>query len=78
MASFRKRGTKWQVRFGVKGIPISRTFTKKADAEAWAHQIEAGIERAGLPIDTAALRTTTLAALLRARIDVSEGRSTSP
>ncbi|WP_188262862.1 integrase [Azospirillum tabaci] len=65
MASFRKRGTKWQVQVRREGHPpISRTFIKKADAEAWARQIEAGIERSDLPIDTTMLRTTTLADLL--------------
>lgn len=65
MASFRKRGTKWQVQVRREGHPpISRTFTKKADAEVWARQIEAGIERADLPVDMAVLRNTTLADLL--------------
>jgi len=46
MATFRKRGSRWQAqirRLGQK--PLSKTFTNKRDAEAWARQTEAALER---------------------------------
>lgn len=50
MASFRKRGSKWQAqvrRLGRK--PVTRTFSSKRDAEAWARQTEAALERGNIP-----------------------------
>src|SRR3954454_4498529 len=44
MATFRKRGDKWQVQVRLKdGPPISRSFRLKADGETWALQTEAAL-----------------------------------
>jgi len=46
MASFRKRGGKWHTQVRKKNAPtITKTFTKKTDAEAWARQIEVDLEK---------------------------------
>ena len=50
MATFRRRGTKWQAQVRLRGHPaMSRTFTLKNDAEVWARRIEASIERSDFP-----------------------------
>lgn len=65
MATFRKRGTKWQAQIRFKGYtPTSRSFTFKSDAEAWARQIEAALERSGLPAARPSLERVTLRLLL--------------
>ena len=65
MASFRKRGSSWQVQIRRSGQPpVTRTFKSKSNADAWSRQVEAEIERSGLPIDRRVLRRTTLADLL--------------
>lgn len=47
MASIRAHGTGYQVQIRKKGFPPqTRTFDKKADAEAWARQTEADMEAA--------------------------------
>jgi integrase len=43
---------------------LSRTFRLKGDAEQWARQTEAEIDRGELPMDTRVLRSHTLAQLL--------------
>ena len=46
MASIRKRGNKWQAQVRRGGArPVSRSFHQRADAERWARQVEAAIER---------------------------------
>jgi integrase len=46
MATFRNRHGKWQARVARKGIkPISKSFQNKQDAERWARQIEADIDK---------------------------------
>jgi hypothetical protein len=46
VATFRKRGSRWQVQIRLQGhAPITKTFTQRADAEAWARQREVAIER---------------------------------
>ncbi len=65
MATVRKRGGKWQVQVRKAGRPpVSRSFNHKADAEAWARQVENEIDRAPLGFDRAKLRTLTLSDLL--------------
>jgi integrase len=65
MATFRRRGTKWQAQIRLHGhAALSRTFTTKRDAEVWARQIEASIERGDLPGSLAALKTVTLVQML--------------
>jgi integrase len=49
VATIRRRGKKWQVQIRLRGQKQpSRTFTFKADAENWARQLEASIERGDL------------------------------
>jgi hypothetical protein len=46
MATFRNRHGKWQARVARKGIkPISKSFQSKQDAERWARQVEADIDK---------------------------------
>src|SRR5262245_29450348 len=65
MATVRRRGATWQVQVRRQGhATLSRTFRLKADAEQWARQKEAEIDRGELPADTRVLRSHTLAHLL--------------
>lgn len=65
MATFRKRGAKWQVQIRRDGHPpLSRTFTLKCDAEAWARQTEAALERGELSVASRAFKEITLLSLL--------------
>jgi len=65
MATIRRRGTKWQAQIRLLGHPaMSRTLTTKRDAELWARQVEAFIERGDLPGSRAALKTVTLLQML--------------
>jgi integrase len=65
MATIRRRGIAWQVQVRRQGHPpLSRTFGLKSDAELWARQKEAQLDRGELPVDTRVLRSHTLADLL--------------
>jgi integrase len=65
MATFRQRNGKWQVQVRVLGAPPqSRTFIKKADAQKWALETEALIQRGELQQGFDLLRRTTLRNLL--------------
>jgi len=65
MASIRRRGIAWQVQIRRQGhSPLSQTFRLKSDAELWARQKEAQLDRGELPVDTRVLRCHTLADLL--------------
>jgi hypothetical protein len=65
MATIRRRGATWQVQVRRQGFStLSRTFRLKADAELWARQKEAEVDRGELPADTRVLRSHTLADLL--------------
>jgi hypothetical protein len=65
MATFKRRGAKWQVQVRLHGhAPLSRTFTLKSDAEGWARQTEASIEREDPPGSSAAPQTSTLLQML--------------
>jgi integrase len=71
MASIRKRGAKWQVQVRRDGAaPISRTFSTKRDAEAWARSTETDIERGDVPKRRAKL-PTLLDLLIRYREQVT-------
>jgi integrase len=51
MATFRKRGTKWQAQVRRKDLPpLSRSFHLKSDAEAWAREIEVQADRGEAPV----------------------------
>jgi len=66
MASFRERNGKWQVQIRQKGhAPVSRSFRLKRDAETWARQTEAQIDRKELPDDPQFLDTLTLGCLVK-------------
>ena len=66
MASIRKRSGRWQVQIRCNGHrPVSKSFSNKADASAWARKIEAKLDRGDLPIDRRSLATTTLGNLLK-------------
>jgi integrase len=65
MATIRRRGTTWQVQIRRHGhAQLSRTFRLKSDAELWAREKEAQLDRSELPVDTRVLRSHTLADLL--------------
>jgi hypothetical protein len=65
MATIRRRKSRWQVQIRRHGHQVSRTFRLRADAELWARQQEAELDRGGLPTDGRSLRAHTLADLLR-------------
>lgn len=45
MATYRKRGDRWQVQVRRVGQPtLSRSFTTKADAQRWARHMEAELD----------------------------------
>jgi integrase len=48
-----------------QGHQVSRTFRLRTDAELWARQLEAELDRGGLPTDSRRLRAHNLADLLR-------------
>lgn len=61
MATIRKRGDRWHVQVRRKGSPnITRSFLIKADAQAWARQMELEVDRRGLPMDRKALGRLTV------------------
>jgi integrase len=65
MATFRRRGKKWQVQIRLRGqSKLSRSFSLKSDAENWARQLEASIERRDVQSRRAELKAITLHSLL--------------
>ncbi|NBJ12565.1 tyrosine-type recombinase/integrase [Microvirga arsenatis] len=70
MATIRKRGTKWQVQVRRKGSPpLSRSFLHKADAQAWARQIELQADRGDLVPKASVLTQSTVGDLIRRYLD---------
>ena len=66
MASIRKRSGKWQAQIRRDGLHnITRTFTSKRDADIWARDAEAKIDRGEIPWAQAQKSKTTLGDLLR-------------
>lgn len=58
MATFRYRSNKWQARVQKKGFePVTKSFQTKQDAERWARQIEADIDKGSYTNITLAERT---------------------
>jgi hypothetical protein len=52
MATYRKRGKRWNVQVRKQGHPpLSQSFATKSEAQAWAKQQEVTIEKGGT-IDT--------------------------
>ena len=65
MATLRARNGKWQVQVRRAGSPVlSRTFHHRADAQKWARQTEAQVDRVGLHPDLKVLRQTTLSQVI--------------
>jgi integrase len=63
MATLRKRGSKWHVQVRRSGQSMTRSFTHKADAEAWGRKIERDIDTGDLS-DTDRLSRVVLRELL--------------
>lgn len=73
MASFRKRGElQWQARISRKGFPTQvKTFITRADAEAWARQVESEIDRGTFISRTEAENTSLKECLERYKREIS-------
>src|SRR5829696_8130677 len=66
MATIRKRGTNWQVQVRRKGSPpLSRSFLHKADAQAWARQVELQADRGDLTPKATILSQLTVGDVVR-------------
>lgn len=65
MATITKRKTGWAVQVRRKGYtPRCKTFRAKGDAQTWAREQEAEIDRGGLPVCDRSLKSETLMSLL--------------
>ncbi|MGX1318017.1 hypothetical protein AB7M17_001470 [Bradyrhizobium sp. USDA 377] len=65
MASLRFRNGKWQVQVRRHGHSTrAKSFQSKSDAQRWARQIEAELDRTLIPNDVRSLNTITVAQLL--------------
>ena len=65
MATIRKRGARWQAQVRLQGhAPVTKSFTHRADTEAWARQQEVAIERGEIQSARRSLKTHILADLL--------------
>ncbi len=65
MATIRKRGARWQVQIRRDGhAAISKSFVQKGDAQLWARQTEAQLDRADLPPNPIALRQVRFSEIL--------------
>ena len=66
MASLRNRNDKWQVQVCRYGhTPQSKSFRSKADAQRWARNVEAELDRTLIPNDPRLLSTITVADALK-------------
>jgi integrase len=66
VATIRKRGERWQAQVRLQGHqPLTKTFTLKADAEAWARQQEVSIERGEISSGRRSLKAFFLKDLLQ-------------
>jgi integrase len=66
MASIRNRSGVWQARVIRKGhIPVTKSFSTKQDAQQWARQIEAEIDKGSFVNTALAERTTFKEAIIR-------------
>jgi integrase len=65
MATIRKLRGRWQAQVRRRGTkPRAKSFDSKAEAEKWARDLEAQVDRFGTAPDTKILETTTLGELL--------------
>jgi len=80
MATFRKRGSTWQVQVRRQGhLPINRTFRSKPNAEVWARMVEGQIDRSELPQATLQLKAVTLGDLItRYRNEITPQKKSCP
>lgn len=70
MATITKRGTGWFAQVRRKGhTPQYQTFSSKTDAQVWAREQEARIDKQTAPLDLRALRTTSLGDVVRRYLD---------
>ncbi len=65
VATFKKRGSKWQAQICKEGYRQAKSFKTKAEAEAWARQIEAEMDRGAFVSRKEAENTTLSDALDR-------------
>jgi integrase len=72
LATIRKRGKNWHVQIRRKHCPhITRTFSRKSDAQSWAIKIEAEADRSGIPNNIRLLEKISVAdVLIRYRDEV--------
>ena len=64
MASIRKRDSKWHVQVRRSGLSRTRSFTHKANADAWARKTEREIDTGEIKAVSDQLKTTTVGDLL--------------
>jgi len=61
MATIRRRGRSWHVQVRRQRLPaLTRSFSRRSDAELWARQRETEIDRGNLPVNPRELRSHTL------------------
>lgn len=66
MATIRRRGRRYEVQVRRKGhSPVSRSFSRLSDAREWARTMETRADRGDLAPDRSALRSITLADLIK-------------
>ncbi|RVE99712.1 site-specific integrase [Sinorhizobium meliloti] len=73
MATIRKLRGRWQAQVRRRGMkPRCKSFDSKLEAEKWARELEAQVDRFGAAPDTRILESTTLSELLeRYKLEVS-------
>jgi hypothetical protein len=66
MATIRLRGKKYQVQVRRRGSPtLSRSFTIKRDAEAWAREMEVKVDRGEIELESKILDEITLGDIVK-------------
>lgn len=66
MATIRRRGSSWQAQVRRVGFPLlTKSFSMKCDAQAWARERELAIDRAELPQTVRELKGLTVGDLLK-------------
>src|SRR3954452_7199702 len=79
MATIRKLRGRWQAAVRRKGLaPRAKSFDSKAEAERWARNLEAELDRSGTLPDTRPAEKITLAQILsRYRDEISPNKRSS-
>lgn len=79
MATFTKRGNRWEAQVRRKGYPSqTKSFIMKSDAQEWARYIEQQVDRRSLPYDPRKLDNITLKQLLDKYLDEVIPQKRSP